>query len=58
MLWFFKTKFPLVFSVPDQKAIWMTKLLAEEVIPLFGVPEVLLSDQGTNVLSHVMQNLC
>ena len=54
----FLTKFPLVFPVPDQKAIRLTKLLAEEVIPLFGVPEVLLSDRGTNLLSHVMQDLC
>lgn len=42
----FLTKFPLVFPVPDQKPIWLTKLLAEEVI-LFGVPE-----------AHVMQDLC
>ena len=54
----FLTKFPLVFPVPDQKAIRLTKLLAEEVIPLFGVPEALLSDRGTNLLSHVMQDLC
>ena len=33
-------------------------MLAEEVIPLFGVPEALLSDRGTNLLSHVMQDLC
>ena len=54
----FLTKFPLVFAVPDQKAIRLTKLLAEEVIPLFGVPEALLSDRGTNLLSHVMLDLC
>ncbi len=28
------------------------KLLAEEVVPLFGVPEALLTDRGTNLLSH------
>ena len=54
----FLTKFPLVFPVPDQKAIRLTKLLAEEMIPLFGVPEALLSDRGTNLLSHVMLDLC
>ena len=48
------TKFPLVFPVPDQKAICLARLLEEEVVPLFGVPESLLSDQGTNLLSHVM----
>ena len=35
----FLIKFPLVFAVPDQKAIRLTTVLAEEVIPLFRVPE-------------------
>ena len=54
----FLSKWPLVFPVPDQKAIRLACLLAEEVIPLFGVPEAFLSDRGTNLLSHVMQDLC
>ena len=28
-------------------------LLAEEVVPVIGVPEALLSDRGTNLLAHV-----
>jgi len=43
----FLTKWPLVFPVSDQKATTLAKLLAEEVIPVFGVPEALLSDRGT-----------
>ena len=27
-------------------------------MPMFGVPEALLSDRGTNLLSHVMQDVC
>ena len=54
----FLTKFPLVYPVPDRKATRLACLLAEEVIPLFGVPESLLSDQGTNLLSHLMLDLC
>ena len=42
----FLTKFPLVFVVPDQNVIRLTKLLAEEVIPLFGIPEPLLSERA------------
>ena len=49
----FLTKWPLVFPVPDQIAVRLVKLLAEEVIPLFGVPEALLSDRGTNLMSHL-----
>ena len=51
------TKFPLVFPIPDQKTIRLSRLLIEEVIPLFGVPKALLSDRGTNLLSHLMQDL-
>ena len=29
-----------------------------EVIPLFGVPEGLLSDRGTNLLSYLMYDIC
>ena len=54
----FLTKFPLMYPVPDQKASHLARLLAEEVIPLFGVPEHLLSDRGTNLLSHLMTDLC
>jgi len=54
----FLTKWPLVFAAPDQKAIRIVRLLAEEVVPMFGVPEGLLSDRGTNLLAHVMQDAC
>ena len=40
----FLMKWPLVFPAPDQKAIRIARLVAEEVVPRFGVPECLLSD--------------
>ena len=36
----------------------IAKVLVEEVIPFFGVPESLLSDRGTNLLSHLMKEIC
>ena len=54
----FLTKWPLVFPAPDQKAIRIARLLAEEVLPLFGCPESLLSDRGANLLALVMQDVC
>ena len=47
----FLTKWPLVFPVPDQKTVRLVRLLTEEVIPMFGIPEALLSDRGTNLMS-------
>ena len=46
--------FTLVFPAPDQKTLRIVQLLAEEVVPTFGVPEALLMDRGTNLLSHLM----
>ena len=54
----FLTKWPLVFPMPDQKSQRIAELLVREVIPLFGVPEALLSDRGTNLLSHLMYDIC
>ena len=52
------TKWPLVFPAPDQKAERLARLLCEEVVPLFGVPESLLSDRGANLLSSLMLDVC
>ena len=52
------TKWRMVIPVPDQKVECVTRLLCEELIPMFGVPEVLLSDRGTNLLSHLMLDVC
>ena len=51
----FLLKYPLVYPVPDQKSI---RIARQEVVPLFEVPEALLSDRGTNLLSHLMKDVC
>ena len=52
------TKWPMVFPVPDQKAERLARLLCEEIVPMFGVPEALLSGHGANLLSHLMLDVC
>ena len=52
------TKWPMVYPLPDQKAHRIAHILVNEVIPFFGVPEALLSDRGTNLLSHLIKDLC
>ena len=54
----FLTKWPMVYPMPDQKSIQIANFLVGEVIPQFGVPECLLSDRGTNLLSHLMTDVC
>ena len=52
------SKWPMVYPAPDQKSLRLVKLLVEEIVPVFGVPEALLSDRGTNLLSHLMLDVC
>ena len=54
----FLSKWLFVFATKDQKATTLAKLLVEEVIPIIGIPEALLSDCGTNLLSHLMMDVC
>ncbi len=54
----FLSKWPFVFAVPDQKAERLARLVVDEILPVFGVPEALLSDRGTNLLAHIMQDVC
>ena len=44
--------------IPDQKTEWTVCILVDEIIPICGVPEALLSDPGTNLLSHLMMDTC
>ena len=52
------TKWPMVYPLPDQKTEHIVKILVEEIVPFFGVPEALLSDRGTNLLSNLMLDVC
>ena len=35
------TKWPMVYATPDQKAERIAKLLTQEIVPMFGVPELI-----------------
>ena len=48
------TKWPIAFVITDQKAERISKLLLEEIVPLFGVPESLLTNKGANFLSQLV----
>lgn len=52
------TKCPMVYTAPDQKVTRIAKLLAEETMVMFGLPEALLSDHITNALSCLTQDVC
>lgn len=54
----FLTKWPMVYPIPNQQTVHVVRLFAEQIVPMFGVPEALLSDRGTNLLSHLMLDCC
>ena len=54
----FVTKWPLVYSLPYQKAIQIVQLLVDEFLPMIMVPEGLLSDRGANMLANLVQDVC
>ncbi len=62
MWWLYKisflTNWPWVFPLPDQKTKRLVDILVESIIPMCGVPEALLSDRGTNLLSFLMKDVC
>ena len=48
----------MVLAVPDQKTLRIVELLMKEAIPFCGVPEALLTDRGTNLLSRLILDIC
>jgi len=51
------TKWLMVYPTLDQKTGRIAQLVAEEIVPSFGVPEAILSDRGTNLLSCLMKDI-
>ena len=51
-------KWPMVFAVPDQKTNAIVEMLTKEVIPFCGTLEAALIDRGTNLLSHLVRDVC
>ena len=52
------TKWAEAFTVPNQTALTIARLLVEEIVPRHGVPRELLSDRGANFLSKLMAEVC
>lgn len=51
------TRFPEAFPVKNQKSTTIARLLVNEIIPRYGAPRTLLSDQGSNYLSKLCRDV-
>ena len=52
------TRYVMAFVTKDQKAKTVVQILYEQFILVFGMPAKLLSDQGANVTSALVEELC
>ena len=52
------TKFSMAFPISNQESDTIARVFVEKVICIFGVPQQILSDQGTNFMSEFFRNIC
>ena len=52
------TRYAMAFITKDQKAKTVARILYERFITVFGMPAKLLSDQGVNFTSALVEELC
>lgn len=52
------TCYPEAVALPDQSAVTVATAFMEQVICRHGVPEILLTDRGTNFTSALMKEIC
>jgi transposase InsO family protein len=52
------SKFTLAVPIQQQDSVTVAKVFVKEVVLKFGIPQVLLTDQGTNFLSELFANVC
>ena len=52
------TRYVFAVAIPDQTAETVAKAFINTIILEHGVPEVLITDQGTNFRSKLMETLC
>ena len=54
----YASRFVLTIPMENQKAQTIATHLVKEVITKYGAPETVLTDQGTNFLSKLIQEIC
>ena len=52
------SKFTIGVPLKQQDAMTLARAFVEEIILKFGIPQVLLTDQGSNFLSELFSNVC
>ena len=52
------SKYTLALPIKQQDAQTIARVFVEEVILKFGIPQMILTDQGSNFMSEIFTNIC
>lgn len=52
------SKYTLAVPIQQQEAETVAKIFVEEIVLKFGIPQTILTDQGSNFLSELFNNIC
>jgi len=52
------SKYIIAVSILQQDAETIARVFVEEIVLKFGIPQVILTDQGSNFLSELFTNVC
>jgi len=52
------SKYTMAIPIPRQDAETIARVFVEEIVLKFDIPQVLLTDQGSNFLSELFTNVC
>ena len=52
------SKYTLAVPISQQDASTVARVFVEQIILKFGIPQTLLTDQGSNFLSELFANTC
>jgi hypothetical protein len=52
------SKYTLAIPIVQQDAMTVARALVEEIVLKFGIPQSILTDQGSNFMSEVFGNVC
>ena len=51
------SKFSFAFAIPDHQASTIAKLLVNNIFTKFGIPKIILTDQGTDFKSNLIRDI-
>lgn len=52
------SKYTVAVAIKQQDAMTVARAFVEEIVLKFGIPQVILTDQGSNFLSDLFANVC